>query len=127
MKSAKPSIKFVSKLPTATSPFLGFKLYTPTIIAFIGYIILALTVLLPFEYPVYDDSTDSTYIVKYDVWQRLVMLMLMSIPIALSVYSINCMMAGQCVMWSYVVSIVTLIWIALFVITAAYYTFGKHP
>jgi hypothetical protein len=126
MKSpAKTAMKFVSKLPSGEKPFLGFKLYTPAVIAFVGYIVLALTILLPFEYPIYDEVNDSVYIVTYDVGQRILMLLLMSIPIALSVYTINCMMAGKCVMWSYVVSIVTLIWIALFVVTAMYYTFSK--
>ena len=35
-------------------------------------------------------------------------------PIALSIYSINCMMVGQCVVWSYVQAIVLAIWVLLF-------------
>ena len=105
--------------------FLGFNLYTPTIIAFVGYIILAVTIILPFEYPVYDEVNDTTYIVKYDFGQRVLMLLLMTIPIVLSIYSINCMMGGNCVLWSYVVSIITIIWVAIFVIAAVVYTF-KH-
>lgn len=117
-------MKFVS-LNDKSSKFMGFQLYTPAIIAFIGYIILAVTILLPFEYPVYDEATDSTYIVKYDVGQRILMLLLMTIPIALSIYTINCMMSGDCLVWSYIVSIVTVFWVALFVITAMLYTFQK--
>ena len=105
--------------------FLGFNLYPPTIIAFVGYIILAVTIILPFEYPVYDEVNDTTYIVKYDFGQRVLMLLLMTIPIVLSIYSINCMMGGNCVLWSYVVSIITIIWVAIFVIAAVVYTF-KH-
>lgn len=107
------------------SQFIGFNLYTPAIIAFVGYIILALVILLPFEIPVYDETNDKTYIVKYDLGQRLVALLLMSIPIALSVYTINCMMGGQCLVWSYVTSIMNVLWVAMFVIGAFVYTFSK--
>jgi hypothetical protein len=118
-KSSDSKIKSPSK-------FLGFNLYTPTIIAFIGYIILAITIVLPFEYPVYDEINDTTYIVKYDFSQRILMLLLMTIPIVLSIYSINCMMGGNCVLWSYVVSIVTIIWVAIFVVSAIVYTFHNR-
>lgn len=127
--SKKNSIKINKKkspLPSA-SKFLGFNLYAPTIIAFIGYIILAVTIVLPFEYPVYDEVNDTTYIVKYDFSQRILMLLLMTIPIILSIYSINCMMGGNCVLWSYVVSIITVIWVAIFVISAIVYTFHHKP
>lgn len=122
---AKSSFKAPTLTVRGASPFLGFKLHTPAVIAFAGYLIMVLVILLPFEYPVYDEVNDKTYIVKYDFGQRLLTLLLMSIPIALSVYTINCMMAGQCVVWSYVVSIMTVLWIALFVIAAFIYTFSK--
>jgi hypothetical protein len=108
-----------------TSSFVGLRMYTPAIIALIGYIVMALVILMPFEIPVYDESNDKVYIVKYDLAQRLVSLLLLSIPFALSVYTINCLMAGQCLVWSYVMSIMTLLWIALFVIGAFAYTFRK--
>lgn len=122
---AKSKSSATKKYNPTKSDFLGFNLYAPTIIAFIGYIILAVTIVLPFEYPVYDEVNDTTYIVKYDFGQRILMLLLMTIPIVLSIYSINCMMGGNCVLWSYIVSIVTVIWIAIFVISAILYTF-KH-
>lgn len=114
----------ISKL-AEPSKFLGLNLYTPAIIAFVGYIIMVLVVLLPFEYPVYDESNDKVYVVKYDFSQRLITLLLLTIPIALSVYTINCMMAGQCMLWSYAVSIMTVFWVALFVIGALVYTFSR--
>ena len=121
----KTPMKFVPSLKTKSSPFLGFNLYAPAVIAFVGYIILALTILLPFEYPVYDEASDTVYIVKYDLGQRILMLLLMTIPIALSIYTINCMMSGQCVAWSYIISIITVLWVGIFVITAVMYTFGN--
>jgi hypothetical protein len=106
-----------------TSPFLGFNLSTPAILAFIGYIVLALVVILPFKYPVVDQNTGEEYVVKYDFANRLVVLLVMAIPIALSVYSINCMMVGKCMIWSYIVAIIGVYWVALFVIMALIYTF----
>jgi len=94
----------------------------PAIIALVAYIILALVIILPFEFPVTDQETGKDYIVKYDFAQRLIVLLLMSIPIALSVYTINCMIAGNCLLWSWVVSFLTVFWVILFIITAIVYT-----
>lgn len=104
---------------------LGLNLTAPAVIAFIAYLILALVIILPFDFPVQDQETGQETVIKYDFTQRLIVLLLMAIPIALSVYSINCMMAGNCVLWSYVVSIVTVFWIILFIITAIAYTIGQ--
>ena len=113
------------KMKDKTQKFLGLDLYTPTIIAFIGYIILAITIILPFEYPVYNEQDGSTRILKYDFFQRLIMLLIMTIPIILSIYTINCMIGGNCILWSYVVTIMTILWIVIFVISAIVYTFHK--
>lgn len=105
-----------------TKPFLGFNLSAPAILAFVGYIVLALVIILPFQYPVVDQATGEEYVVKYDFGSRILILLLMAIPIALSVYSINCMMVGQCLIWSYIVAIIGVYWVALFVILAIIYT-----
>lgn len=110
----------------SSGKFLGFNLTTPAVVAFVAYIVLALVVVLPFEFPVVDEATGREYVVKYDFGQRLIVLLLLSIPIALSIYSINCMMAGKCIVWSYVVSILTVFWVALFVVTAFIYTMKKN-
>ena len=125
LKMKKP--KMLSK-PKMSGPnnFIGFKLQAPAYIAALAYVVLVITILLPFEYPAYDEATGQQYIVKYDFGMRLITLLLMTIPIALSIYTINCMMAGNCLVWSYVVSIVTVIWVAIFVITAMLYTFKKR-
>lgn len=104
----------------------SFKMSTPAYIALVAYAILGLTVILPFEYPYYNEQTDKVVIVKYDLSQRLLMLVMMAIPIALSVYSINCMMVGKCTVLSYVVSMITVFWIAIFVLTAFMYTFTNR-
>lgn len=117
-----------SPMPTLSNsvkPFFGFKLQAPAYIAGVAYVIMVLTILLPFEFPAYDEVTGEEYIVKYDLGQRLIALLLMTIPIALSIYTINCMVTGNCMMWSYVVAVVTVIWVAIFVVSAMVYTFKK--
>lgn len=101
------------------------RLSTPASIALVAYVIMAAVILLPFEFPVYDERTQKQYVVKYDFWQRVVMLLLMLIPLALSVYSINCMMVGNCEIWSYVVSLISVFWVAIFVLMAFFYTFSS--
>ena len=115
--------KTASKLlGTGTKQIMGMTMTTPAIIALIAYIILAFVIILPFEFPVINQETGEEYIVKYDFAQRLIVLLLMSIPVALSVYTINCMMAGKCILWSYVVSFLSVFWVILFIITAIIYT-----
>lgn len=104
--------------------FFGLELSTPALIAAIAYLVLAITIVMPLEFPVYDEETGKDIIVKYDFAQRLLILLIMSIPYALSVYTINCMMTGKCVVWSWVVTVLTVFWILLFIFTAVMYTFS---
>lgn len=124
MKLKKP-FGAMAKASSGSKMLAGIKLQAPAYIAALAYLVLVVTVLLPFEFPAYDEATGQEYIVKYDLGQRLIALLLMTIPIALSIYTINCMMVGNCMIWSYVVAIVTVIWVAIFVITALMYTFRK--
>lgn len=118
----KMSISFVR---ASTKPFLGFQITMPAIIAFVAYLVLAFVIIMPFDFPAVDDNGNE-YIVKYDLAQRLLILVLMAIPIALSIYTINCMMVGSCTLWSYVTAILSVFWIAMFVITAFIYTIKKQ-
>ena len=124
VKTSMPSPSNI--MSKQSKSFVGFTLQAPAYIAAIAYAIMVVVILLPFEFPAYDEVTGEEYIVKYDLGQRLIALLLMSIPIALSIYTINCMVSGNCMLWSYVVAIVTVIWVAIFVITALLYTFKKH-
>lgn len=101
------------------------KLTPPANIALVAYVIMGIVLLFPFEYPVYDEHTGTTFIVKYDIGERLLMVILMTIPVVLSVYTINCLILGNCVTWSYVLSLVTVFWVAVFVLLAFIYTFSK--
>jgi len=112
------------ELDATSRNVMGFQMYAPAVIALIGYAIMAIIILLPFEYPVYDEKKGKKVYIKYNPGQRIVTLLLMTIPIILSVYSINCMMAGNCLVWSYVVAISTVLWIAMFVISAIVYTWS---
>jgi hypothetical protein len=105
---------------------MGFTLQAPAYVAALAYLILVVVILLPFEFPAYDEVTGQEYIVKYDISQRLIALLLMTIPIALSIYTINCMVAGSCFIWSWVVAVITVIWVLIFVITAFMYTMKKN-
>ena len=120
-----PKINVIAKAAMSSKSIYGMNLTMPAVIAFVAYIVLALVIILPMEFPVVDQETGKDYIVKYDFSQRLIVLLLMTIPIALSVYTINCMMAGNCVLWSYVVSVITAFWVILFVITAIVYSMKK--
>lgn len=117
--------KPASPLLSSPKTIVGLQLQAPAYVAAISYIILVIVILLPFEFPAYDEITGEEYIVKYDLGQRLIALLLMTIPIALSIYTINCMMTGNCLLWSWVVAIVTFIWVAIFVISALLYTFRR--
>lgn len=102
--------------------FFGLELTTPALVAAVAYLVLAITIVMPLEFPVYDEQTGQDIIVKYDFGQRLLILLIMSIPYVLSVYTINCMMTGQCTIWSWVVTILTVFWVLLFIFTAVIYT-----
>lgn len=112
------------ELDATSRSVMGFQMYAPAVIALIGYAIMAIIILLPFEYPVYDEKKGKKVYIKYNPGQRIVTLLLMTIPIILSVYSINCMMSGNCLVWSYIVAISTVLWIAMFVISAIVYTWS---
>lgn len=81
----------------------------PAFLAAVSYIILAFTVILPFNI---GDG------ISYSFWYRFLLLLIMLIPIILSVYSVNCMMVGKCVIWSWVNAVVIAIWVLLFVLAA---------
>lgn len=91
---------------------MDFNLTRPAVIASIAYVIMAFIILLPFgnQY-VFDPASPPP---KQTLGFKLLIILIMLIPIALSIYSINCMMVGKCVVWSYVQAIVIAIWVILF-------------
>lgn len=89
-----------------------FRLEKPTIIAAVAYLVMTFVVLLPLKIGDYDPKYESDG--KYNFGYRLMLLVILLIPIALSLYSINCMVAGKCLIWSYVNAVVVCLWVILF-------------
>ncbi len=91
------------------------QLSQPAIIASIAYLFLAFMILLPFPHtgPL-ENETKSKDSFAY----RLLILVMIIIPIGLSIYSINCMMVGHCVVWSYVQAIAIALWVMLFLLVS---------
>lgn len=97
------------------------RLTTPATVALVGYVLLALLVLMPVRMYVYDPRS-STYVqTKYDFAQRLLLVVFLFFPFFLGVYSVNCMVVGNCRLWSWIVAVATLVWAILVIATAAHY------
>jgi hypothetical protein len=89
---------------------MGFQLSTPAIIAAIAYAIMCFVILLPIQPKNQDTKVNTNFGI------RLLMVIILLIPFALSVYSINCMMVGDCVIWSYIQAIMIALWVLLFIV-----------
>jgi hypothetical protein len=94
-----------------------FKLSKPAYISAIAYLVVIIMILLPFNIKNSLDMDNETQISnQYVFTQRLFLVLLMAIPFALSVYSINCFAVGKCFVWSYLHSILVVVWVLLFVL-----------
>jgi hypothetical protein len=87
----------------------------PAMLAAISYLILAFMIILPFDI---GDCPQNEKPCQYNFARRLMILVIMLIPFGLSIYSINCMMVGQCTVWSWVNGIVIALWVLLFIIAS---------
>lgn len=93
------------------------KVERPTIIAGIAYLVMAFIILSPVNIGKdYDPMMQETG--RYDIGYRVLLLVILAIPIFLSLYSINCMVRGRCVVWSYVNSVAICIWVLLFFVAS---------
>lgn len=95
-----------------------FNLARPAYIAAVAYLVMAVIILLPFNVsntvqPEFQELSSG-----YVFTQRLFIVLLMLIPIALSIYSLNCFVVGKCVTWSYINAAIVVVWVILFVIAA---------
>lgn len=106
------SIRSVSQ-----GPNLGLSITNPAIVTLVGYAILVFIVLLPIDMYTLDETTHKYIKQKYDFLQRLLIVLLLSFPFILSIYSVNCMMVGSCVWWSWIVAVSTLVWSVLVLAT----------
>jgi hypothetical protein len=89
----------------------------PAIVTLVGYAILVFIVLLPVDMYVYNDRTGEYSKQRYSFSYRLIVALLLLIPFLLSIYTVNCMMVGNCKVWSWVVALITLVWSILITVT----------
>ena len=110
---------------TSSSWLSDFTISTPAAIMLIAYGIMIVTIILPFEIPLYNDETNQYDVIQYNFWQRILLILYLALPVIASVYSVNCMVVGNCNIWSYVVTFVHVLWVSIFIIIAFMYAFGK--
>jgi hypothetical protein len=97
---------------------IPFNLTRPAYIAAVAYLIMAVVILLPFNVSNTVQPEFQELSTGYVFTQRLFIVLLMLIPIALSVYSLNCFVVGKCLTWSYINAAIVVIWVILFVIAS---------
>lgn len=103
---------------------MNLKLSKPALITAISYVVLAFMILLPFNYntiTIDDENNNSPVIQQQPFMYRLSMLIVILIPILLSIYSINCMVVGKCILWSYINAIAIALWVIM-LITVSFIT-----
>ena len=105
-----------SSSSSSTTP--GFRLTSPAIVALVGYAILIFIVLLPFDMYVYDEKSGQYVKQRYSFGYRAIIALLLLFPFLLSIYSVNCMVVGDCILWSWVVALLTLLWAVLIVVAS---------
>lgn len=93
-------------------------LTSPAYATLVAAVFLGIVVLLPRNIKVYDPETDKVQIVEYSLKSRLVMLILLSIPMIVHIYAINCMVSGQCHLFAWVVATLLILWIIAFILIA---------
>lgn len=102
---------------TKISLFDGFTITAPGLVTLIGYAILVFIVLLPLDMYTYDEKTGKYVKQRYSFGYRFLIALLLLFPFILSVYSVNCMMVGNCQIWSWIVALITLLWSIIITVT----------
>jgi len=95
------------------------KLTTPAIVTMVGYAIIVFIVMLPVDMYTHNNHTHQEVKQEYNFGHRLLIALLLLFPFILSIYSVNCMMVGNCTLWSWVIALVTLLWAILITVTTA--------
>ena len=95
----------------------GITITAPALVSLVAYAILVFVVLLPVDMYTYSDSAGQYVKQKYSFPYRLLVALLLLFPFLLSVYSVNCMMVGNCRAWSWIVAIVTILWAIIIAVT----------
>jgi hypothetical protein len=98
--------------------FAGFPIPVAAYLVALAYVVVALVVLLPFDIGNLFDvellglRNDPK---QYNLGVRLMLLLFILIPMALSVYSINCLIVGRCHLWAWIQAVLILFWVVMFV------------
>jgi hypothetical protein len=102
-----------------SSDLLGsFVLTGPALTTLVAYALLIALVMLPFNMYAYDGKEGKYVTYKYSFTQRLALSVLLLLPFLLGIYSVNCMMVGNCVLFSWIVAAITILWAIIVVILA---------
>jgi hypothetical protein len=89
------------------------ELSKPAYIAAVAYLILVIVILFtPASYAIEGTETEK----PQSFSNKLVSIILLLIPIALSIYSMNCFVVGGCVVWSWINAVSVLLWVLLLVL-----------
>ena len=102
---------------TKFSAGFGIRITAPALVTLIGYAILVFIVLLPLDMYTYDEKTGKYAKQRYSLGYRLIIALLLLLPFLLSVYSVNCMVVGDCMRWAWIVALLTLLWAVLITVT----------
>jgi protein-S-isoprenylcysteine O-methyltransferase Ste14 len=90
---------------------MTFNLSKPAMLAAVAYLVMAFIILIPIDGQCKANENNC-----YNLPKRILIVLLMLIPIGLSIYSLNCMVIGKCVVWSWINSIFIALWVLLFLI-----------
>ena len=105
----------------------GITLATPAYAVAIGYLIVLIVILLPFNINgVMDPEVTASMSPKYNLAERLFIILLMLVPFALSIYSVNCFVVGKCVVWSWIHAVIVLLWVVAFVAGAVLFSMKSN-
>jgi hypothetical protein len=89
------------------------ELSKPAYIAAVAYLILVIVILFtPASYAMQGTETEK----PQSFASKVVSIILLLIPVALSIYSINCFVVGGCVVWSWINAVSVLLWVLLLVL-----------
>ena len=114
----KKMAKASSKSSSASSLLGPMVLTAPAVTTMVAYALLIVLVLLPFNMYAYDSKENKYVTYKYSFPQRLAIAVLLLLPFLLGIYSVNCMMVGDCVLFSWIVAVITILWAIIVVVLA---------
>jgi hypothetical protein len=101
-------------------PKVSFNLTTQGNVALVSYLLVLVAMFFPMN-----GAAEGEQAPKYNFGERFFAALMMLIPMALSVYTINCLVAGQCSVWSWINAVIILVWALLIFISAVFASFAR--